>query len=113
MDNWGAGVPTILLLKCGSTGAAVRVVHGDYDRWFLRALAPTGADVRVLEAHSGAPLPSRPAADGIVVTGSPLSVMDRAAWMRVTGAWLREQAERGIPILGVCFGHQLLAAAPS
>jgi GMP synthase (glutamine-hydrolysing) len=47
--------------------------------------------------------------DAIVVTGSPLSVTDRAPWMAAAGAWLLEQAERGVPVLGVCFGHQLLA----
>jgi GMP synthase (glutamine-hydrolysing) len=104
-------VPTILLLKCGSTAAAVRLGHGDYDRWFLRALAPVAA-VRVIEAHAGAPLPARAAgADAIVATGSPRSVTERAPWMRAAGAWLREQAGRGVPVLGVCFGHQLLAEA--
>ncbi len=102
----------LLLVKCGSTHAAVRLVLGDYDRWFLRALAPTGARVRVIEAHAGAPLPARAGgADAVIVTGSPRSVRERAPWMTRAGEWLREQAEGGIPVLGVCFGHQLLAEA--
>jgi GMP synthase (glutamine-hydrolysing) len=101
----------VLLVKCGSTAAAVRRVHGDYDRWFLRALAPTGPALRVVEPHAGAPLPARAGgADAIVLTGSPSSVTDRAPWMARTAAWALEQAER-LPVLGVCFGHQLLADA--
>ena len=50
---------------------------------------------------------------GIIVTGSPLSVMDEAPWMLQLGADLLQAGSRGTPVLGVCFGHQLLARAAS
>ncbi len=110
MGIWVA--PALLLVKCGTTTPEVRVAHGDYDRWFLRALAPAGVALAVVEVHAGAPLPrALRGVAGIVTTGSPRSVTERAPWMARTGAWLREQAERGVPVLGVCFGHQLLAEA--
>jgi GMP synthase (glutamine-hydrolysing) len=102
----------LLVVKCGSTSPAVRLGHGDYERWFLRALAPAGVALRVAEVHAGAALPPDAAGlRGIIVTGSPRSVSERAPWMVRTAAWLRARADEGVPLLGVCFGHQLLAEA--
>jgi GMP synthase (glutamine-hydrolysing) len=90
----------------------VRLAHGDYDRWFARALVGAGVELRVLDLDAGAPLPGgRPDADGVLVTGSPRSVTEHAPWMVRAGTWLRQQADAGVPVLGVCFGHQLLAEA--
>ena len=49
--------------------------------------------------------------DGIVVTGSAASAYWDEEWIHETCEWVRKAHEKGIPILGVCFGHQLLAAA--
>jgi GMP synthase (glutamine-hydrolysing) len=48
---------------------------------------------------------------GIVVTGSSSSVMTHDAWMLRGARYLREAVEAGVPVLGICFGHQLLAEA--
>lgn len=38
-------------------------------------------------------------------------VTDREPWSEASGEYLREAAQRQRPILGVCYGHQLLAHA--
>jgi GMP synthase (glutamine-hydrolysing) len=47
--------------------------------------------------------------DGVVVTGSRSSVYDDEPWIAPTKAWVGEAIGRGLPALGICFGHQLLA----
>ncbi|ELY78756.1 type 1 glutamine amidotransferase [Natrinema pallidum] len=47
--------------------------------------------------------------DGVVVTGSRSSVYWDDDWMRPVKEWVGEAIDRGIPFLGVCWGHQLLA----
>jgi len=47
--------------------------------------------------------------DGFVVTGSRSSVYWDEPWLPETKAWVAEAIDRGLPALGICFGHQLLA----
>jgi GMP synthase-like glutamine amidotransferase len=50
--------------------------------------------------------------DAVVVMGSRASVHDGAAWLRDLGAWLDPLISGACrrPLLGICFGHQLVAA---
>jgi len=93
----------LLIVQTGTTR-----LHGDYPAWFERAL---GRSMPVVRAHAGEKLRDgldRHRPTGIIVTGSPLSVTEKAPWMLELGdALLRLD----IPVLGVCFGHQLLARA--
>jgi GMP synthase (glutamine-hydrolysing) len=98
--------PRLLIVQTGTT-----TLHGDYPAWFARAL---GFESPVLRAHEGEklnPVLQRIRPEGIIVTGSPLSVTDRAPWMLQLGDDLLRIAARGVPVLGVCFGHQLLGKA--
>lgn len=105
-----AASPLVLIVKTGTTDPGVAATHGDYDAWFTRPLVAGGARPAVVDAYAGVPLPDPSGFDGIILTGSPLSVRDGAAWMAALGAWTLRAAET-VPVLAVCFGHQVVGEA--
>jgi GMP synthase-like glutamine amidotransferase len=59
-------------------------------------------------------LPALDGVDHIVVLGAVWAVYDDSpdrAWIAEELAWLRQADAAGVPILGICFGGQALAAA--
>ena len=68
------------------------------------------ADLAEFDVNAGE-LPAHFEWDGIVVTGSRASVYWDAEWIPPLVEWVGEAADRGVPILGVCYGHQVLAEA--
>lgn len=101
----------ILLVKAGATHPAVAAQHGDYDRWFQRALAERPIAWTLVEPWLGAALPPPEPFDGIIVSGSPLSVRDEAPWMAELAQWQLAAARAGVPVLAVCFGAQAVGEA--
>jgi GMP synthase-like glutamine amidotransferase len=47
----------------------------------------------------------------LILTGSEASILDREDWVDAEVDLVREALDRRVPILGSCYGHQLLALA--
>lgn len=77
---------------------------------WLQRLLPDCALVPV-PAYTGMSLPAPDSFAAVIVPGSLASVTERAPWMLALEQYLRGLVERQLPVLGICFGHQILASA--
>jgi GMP synthase-like glutamine amidotransferase len=94
--------------------AVIRHHEEDSAGFIGAAFEARGAEFSVCLFPKEGPLPALEDIDHIVVLGAVWSVYDDSpdrAWIADELAWLRRADESGVPVLGICFGGQALAAA--
>jgi GMP synthase (glutamine-hydrolysing) len=101
----------LIILKTGSTLPKLLARKGDFTDWIVAGLDVDPAAIRIVDAQNGGELPAYDDVAAVVITGSHDMVTERLSWSERTAAWLPGLIERGIPTLGICYGHQLLAHA--
>jgi GMP synthase-like glutamine amidotransferase len=86
--------------------------HGLSRRWFGKWLVERlGCRMSAPHVIGGSRVKSLDSFDALVISGSPESARQEDAWVHHNLELVAEAARLGMPILGVCFGAQLLARA--
>lgn len=101
----------LIILKAGSTFPALATAEGDFDDWIHRGLGDLPLPVHVVDPRAQAGLPEAGRLAGVIITGSHGMVTEGEPWLPGAEQWLRGLVARGVPVLGICYGHQLLARA--
>jgi GMP synthase (glutamine-hydrolysing) len=84
-----------------------RDIYKPFDHW--ARYVPPG--VEVVRAVREDPPPRIDGFSHVLITGSEASILHDEPWMRVQADLVREASERGVPLLGSCHAHQMIARA--
>ncbi len=99
----------IIQFETPPEGVAASV--GEQQHWFVAALDLQPDEYRVVRPDLGDALPEPASLAAAILTGSWAMVTDHAEWSERTAAWVRSAMDHQLPLLGVCYGHQLMAYA--
>ena len=101
------------IIECGLMPAPLRARHGSYPEMFRTQLQPLLPEARfeTISVVQGEALGAPEARDAWLLTGSRHGVYDDLPWIATLKDFIRDAAVRQRPMVGVCFGHQILAEA--
>lgn len=104
----------LTIIQTGEVPVSLRPQFGVYPPMFQRMFDEAGVafEYETVAVFDGAPFPDPAELDGIIVTGSAAGVYDsHFAWMEPLRDFIRAAYAARTPMLGVCFGHQIMADA--
>lgn len=99
----------IAILIAGDPVPLAKERQGPFEAMIRRHAG--AAEWSTVDLRTGAPLPEPSAIAGAIVTGSASSVTDREPWTLRGEEFLRQLMAAQVPVLGICYGHQMLGQA--
>jgi GMP synthase-like glutamine amidotransferase len=106
-------MPHVTIIETGLVSPANRERHGTYPQMFeqmIRAADPS-VTFDTVSIPAGEKLPEAAKLEAILLTGSSAGVYDGFDWIAPLEDFVRAADDAKVPMVGVCFGHQLVAQA--
>jgi GMP synthase-like glutamine amidotransferase len=103
----------LTIMQTGDVPVPLRDRFGPYPPMFHRMFAEAGAvfEYDTVRVFDGEPFPDPATLEGVVIPGSAAGVYEDHPWLEPLREFIRSAYAARTPMLGVCFGHQIMADA--
>jgi GMP synthase (glutamine-hydrolysing) len=101
----------IAIIEMGTSPEIVIKQVGPQSQWFIDALDWQPEQYRIYRPEWQDALPTKDEVSCVIISGSWSMVTEKLDWSERVAEWVRQAMDLQIPILGVCYGHQLMAYA--
>ncbi|MEH6476342.1 MAG: type 1 glutamine amidotransferase [Sneathiella sp.] len=99
------------VLQTGRITGNLNQEFGEYPEMFMDLLGRDVFSYEVYPVVDGVIPVSPNDCDGWIITGSVHGVYEEHSWIKPLEGFIRSLVEIGVPTMGICFGHQIMAQA--
>lgn len=99
----------LYIIKCGSTFDSIKNDYKDFEHWIIDKFENKDKNIVIINAQENEKLPTLTKNDAVILTGSHSMVTHEESWSLEVEKWLPKLIEDEVPLLAICYGHQLLA----
>ena len=99
----------LYIIKCGSTFDSIKNDFKDFEHWIIDKFENKDKNIVIINAQENEKLPTLTKNDAVILTGSHSMVTHEESWSLEVEKWLPKLIEDKVPLLAICYGHQLLA----
>ncbi len=99
----------IFILSCGPGLPEVVSMYGHSSEWIPDSINRSSVKYTIIKVYDNESF-DYSNADAFIITGSKYSVYENIPWIDSLKRMVNKIIESKKPILGICFGHQLLAS---